>query len=131
MTDLPRLLPIAPLLPWINERIEAETVEGFAERVGWSARRIAEFTSGRSNRITFDKLDQFLAKEGSRSIIDFYPEYDDDVAFAEYEKEVAPAKPKSRRTCSVDGCDVAHHSKGLCASHYGKQMRPKKNKVTA
>ena len=114
---IPRLLPAEPLVPWLNERIEVETVEGFAERVGWSARRVFEFTSGRTKSITFDRLDTLLAREGTRSIIDFYPEYADDDAFARY------AAPVKTRFCDVRKCDGVHHAKGLCLFHYNESKR--------
>jgi hypothetical protein len=121
---LPRLLPIDPLLPWIKECCERETVESFAARCGISAKRVCDFTAGRVVRIQFDSLDKMIAKEGSRSIIDFFPEYDDAEAFAECEN--AFVKRIQKKGCDIEGCEDAHHSKGLCNRHYLRKTRRKK-----
>lgn len=122
---LPRMLPIDPLLPWISECNENEGTENFAARCGVSAKRIADFTAGRVKRIPFDSVDKMLACEGSRSIIDFYPDYDSD-SFADYDNvEIAPYKKENDPGCSVKDCPNAHHSKGLCSHHYNKQRRSK------
>lgn len=119
---IPKHLPVGPLLPWIMERAEAETLEVFAERCGVSSRRFNEILAGRARFMSFNNLDKMLANEGSRSIMDFYPEYYDDDAFFNIEAE-NPIRPK--RTCSIEGCDMAHHSKGLCNQHYRESKREK------
>jgi len=127
---LPRVLPVAPLIPWIKECSERDTAEAFAARCGVSAKRMNDFTAGRIERVQFDTLDRMISKEGSRSIIDFFPEYDDDVAFAECERIVS-VPLKERRGCDIEGCIEPHHSKGLCNHHYGKLKRAKKTTVAA
>jgi hypothetical protein len=129
MHKIPKVLPVEPLLPWIRECCERETAESFAARCGVSPKRISDYTAGRIERITFNTLDKIIASEGSRSIIDFYPDYDDPEAFAKYESMVPNNFVKSRRGCDIEGCDEPHHSRGMCASHYGKYKRSKKMKV--
>ena len=128
---IPRMLPIDPLIPWINEGNKLEGTEAFAARCGVSAKRMADFTAGRVKRISFDSLDKLLACEGGRTIIDFFPEYDED-SFADLyrDAESSLGKKANDKGCSVDGCDRAHHSKGLCSSHY-KRARKKAAKVAA
>lgn len=130
---IPRNVPVAPLLPWIVERAEAETLETFAQRCGVSSRRFGEILAGRARFMSFNNLDKMLANEGSRSIMDFYPEYYDDEAFFNIETNSryidsnsphGPAEPKRR--CSMDGCDMAHHSKGFCNLHYREHRRAMK-----
>jgi len=128
--NLPRVLPIAPLIPWIKSCSERETAEAFAARCGVSAKRINDFTAGRITRVQFDTIDRMISKEGSRSIIDFFPEYDDDVAFAECEFVIS-APPRARRGCDVENCNEAHHSKGMCNSHYLKLKRDQKKELVA
>ena len=129
MTKLPRVLPVAPLLPWIKECCERETSDAFAARCGISPKRISDFTAERITRIQFNTLDRMISREGSRSIIDFYPDYDDPEAFAKYENMLEGGGTKERRGCDIEGCDQPHHSKGMCASHYGKHKRVKKSKT--
>ena len=128
--NLPRVLPIAPLIPWIKSCSERETAEAFAARCGVSAKRINDFTAGRITRVQFDTMDRMISKEGSRSIIDFFPEYDDDVAFAECASKISEP-PKARRGCDVEDCDEPHHSKGMCNSHYLKLKRDQRKKLVA
>jgi len=128
--NLPRVLPIAPLIPWIKSCSERETAEAFAARCGVSAKRINDFTAGRITRVQFDTMDRMISKEGSRSIIDFFPEYDDDVAFAECALVIS-APHGARRGCDVKDCDEPHHSKGMCNSHYLKLKRDQKKTLAA
>lgn len=129
MIKLPRLLPVEPMLPWIKECCEKESAEIFAARCGISPKRVSDFTAGRIVRITFNTLDKMIAKEGSRSIIDFYPEYDNEEEFAKYEN--AFIKPTSARGCDVEGCAMPHHSKGKCGSHYRKHKKEIRDSKTA
>lgn len=36
---------------------------------------------------------------------------------------------KPKRTCTVDGCDRPHHSKGLCSKHYWAEYRANNSEV--
>ncbi|MEI7441366.1 MAG: hypothetical protein WCK43_07020 [bacterium] len=134
MHKIPKALPVEPLLPWIRECCERETAESFAARCGVLPKRISDYTAGRVERIAFDTLDKMIANEGSRSIMDFYPEYDDPEAFALYESvgHYRVVEPKTRRGCSIEGCDSPHHAKGMCNPHYREHNRMmNKNKVVA
>jgi hypothetical protein len=131
MMKLPRVLPVAPLIPWIKECSERETAEAFAARCGVSAKRINDFTAGRIERVQFDTMDRMISKEGSRSIIDFFPEYDDDEAFANCGNIESIEKRKNDKGCSVEECDKAHHSKGMCNRHYLKFKRGQNKTLAA
>ena len=132
MMELPRVLPVAPLIPWIKECCEKETVGAFAERCGVSAKRIANYISGRNAKITFNALDKMISTEGSRSIIDFYPEYDDDQAFAECGNKVATVgKKENDKGCSIEDCNKAHHSGGFCNAHYSADKRARQKTLSA
>lgn len=115
---IPHRLPVATMLPWIRERVKAETVEKFALRCGVSARRFDEILSGRAEYMSFQNIDKLLANEGSRSIIDFFPEYADDSFSKVGAAPCRGAVPK--KVCSVEGCEKAHHSRGYCNQHYRK-----------
>lgn len=125
---IPNYLPVAPMLPWIQERIALETVEGFALRCNVSSRRFNEIINGRAKMMSFQNIDKMLTSEGSRTIIDFFPEYADDDVFFSDEFKSAQATVAPKRRCSIDGCDGAHHSRGLCNRHY---RRHKKGAVVA
>jgi len=131
MMKLPRVLPVAPLIPWIKECCEKETAGAFAERCGVSAKSLSDFMSGRRTKINFNALDKMISTEGSRSIIDFYPEYDDDQAFAECGKVATVEKKENDKNCSIEDCDKVHHSKGFCNAHYSADKRAQqKNQAT-
>lgn len=127
---LPRSLPVAPLVPWITEMIERETIEALSRRVRISDRWFRHILAGRMQSADFDKIDQFITNEGSCNMVDFYPEYfDDDFLFdpksapkrervREYPEAVRP-----KRVCSLSDCNRAMHAKGFCERHYRKAKR--------
>lgn len=116
---LPHLVSVAPILPWIREKVELETVEGFAERCDISPRRITEMLAGRAHHTSFDNLDKMLAREGSRSVIDFFPEYaeDDFLNHSNYQPK-GTKRVAGKRLCSIPECGNTHHAKGFCEIHY-------------
>jgi hypothetical protein len=127
---LPYLLPIAPLLPWLKEQAEKDGAEIFAMRCNISSRKLTEIFNGRTSYTSFDKLDAMLASEGSRSIVDFYPEYSEESFLREKgksmpKKEDRPPGAKSSRMCERENCDRSHHAKGLCEYHYRRDLKPK------
>lgn len=121
---IPHNLPVAPLVPWIRECVEKETMEGFALRCKVSSRRFNEILNGRAMMMSFDNVDKLLANEGSRTIIDFFPEYTDDEAF--FNPDLAKRKDtgiEKKRGCRIEGCERPHHSRGLCNGHYRMSRR--------
>ena len=120
-SKIPHYLPVAPMVPWIKERVEIETMEGFALRCGVSSRRFNEILNGRATCMSFQNVDKMLASEGSRTIIDFFPEYSED-SFLDAELK-APRIIQPKRFCSIDGCERGHHSSGYCDRHYRRFKR--------
>lgn len=120
---IPYYLPVAPMVPWIKERVELETMEGFALRCQVSSRRFNEILNGRATCMSFENVDKMLANEGSRTIIDFFPEYAED-SFLDSEPE-AKRIIEPKRHCTIEGCERGHHSKGYCDRHYRKFKRGK------
>lgn len=123
LSEIPYRLPLEPVIPWFKERVEIETLERFSERIGMSAKRVSDMTTGRTRWISFNKLDKILANEGGRTIIDFYPEYLDE-HFVESVNNKKPqgdvvesrTNAKGDRICGV--CDGSHYARGLCRDHY-------------
>lgn len=121
---IPNLLPAAPLVPWLRERVEQETIEVFAARCGISDRRIREVLSGRAKNLSFNNVDKLITNEGTVNFIDFYPEYVDDDEFfninesGKYETAVAP-----KAICSIEGCNNSMHAKDFCHRHYRQYRR--------
>lgn len=116
---IPFYLPVAPLVPWIKEKIEQESIEVFADRCGICDRRIRDVLSGRSKSMTFQNIDTMITNEGGRSLIDFYPEYDNDEFFSL--SATVAVVPKNM--CSIEGCEDPVHGKGYCNRHYRKHKR--------
>ena len=133
MHKIPKALPIGPILPWIRESCEREGAACFAVRCGTSSKRINDYVAGRIERISFQTLDKIISNEGSRSIIDFYPEYDDPEAFAKYGSMAPVAVFENTRKCKVEDCGRPHHSKDMCSTHYKRwyHQNAKKNKEVA
>lgn len=124
---IPNILPAAPLIPWLREKVELESVEIFAARCGISDRRIREVLSGRSKNLSFDNVDRLITNEGTVNFIDFYPEYDNDEFFTINDgKYKAIIPPKS--VCSIEGCENSMHARGFCHRHYRQWKR---NRVAA
>jgi hypothetical protein len=140
MKKIPHLIPVAPLIPFIQERIRQETAELFSERCGVSPKWFANIIAGRSEYTTFQRIDALLAKEGSRTVIDFYPEYADEDFLKEAHqvvrtdeqpkrirkrtKDHVPVPRVLRVDCSRDDCTKPHHGKGLCRYHYRTLYQP-------
>lgn len=120
---IPHQLPVAPLIPWIKECIERETAENFALRCKVSSRRFNEILNGRAAMMSFDNMDKMLANEGSRTIIDFFPEYMDDETFFDPDFGKRVELGTAKRKCTIDGCGRGHHSKGFCNRHYRMSKR--------
>jgi hypothetical protein len=118
---LPYRLPVAPLIPWIKECIEKDSAEAFADRCGISPKRFTNILNGKDVLMSFDYMDKMLAREGSRTIIDFFPEYTDDEFLNMQQMRVEPAK--AAKKCNIDGCDRPFHGKGLCDRHYRMSRR--------
>lgn len=126
---IPNILPAAPLIPWLKEMTERESIEVFASRCGISDRRIREVLSGRSSNLSFSNVDKLITNEGTVNFIDFYPEYvDDDEFFNINESDKYKVEVPPKTICSFDGCKEATHAKSLCHRHY-RQM--KRNTIAA
>ena len=119
---IPPYLPAAPLIPWLKDKTAQESIEGFASRCGVSDRRIREVLSGRSKNMSFKNIDTMITNEGGRSLIDFYPEYDNDEFFS-LSSEDSPVLIAPKRVCSIDGCEGPMHAGGFCNRHYRQHRR--------
>lgn len=126
MKKLPKMLPAAPLIPWIMEEAKRGTIEAFAERCNVSERRLREVLSGRATKLTFENVDR-LVTYGSHNFFDFYPEYDDEEKFCSI-NDIGVA-PRPKKFCTIEGCGGALHAKGMCQVHYSRVKR--KERATA
>jgi len=123
MNTIPKRLPLDPVLPWLKKHTELESLEVFSVRCGSNPGKMGKMLSGRSESISFDALDKMLSIEGSRSIQDFFPEYDSD-AFFDSGFVVDNSKPINiAKQCSIDGCDLRSHAHGFCNLHYRRARR--------
>lgn len=122
---LPKSLPVDPLIPWIQSKVNREAIEVIAARCGVSDKIIRGILNGNHAKLSFNTVDLLITKEGGHHISEFYPEYEEErFCTGEmegiYKTQERAIEPKAY--CRVEGCDGSIHGRGYCNRHY-RQFR--------